>query len=81
MSDRIEGNGGSKVEIVVHGKWPGYVIITPDRIDKLAEHTPVYLSQALESWQKQNPRCRVRCALPIVENGQTIAIHVWYDQG
>jgi hypothetical protein len=80
MAKRIEGNGHSRVNIITHHKGEGYIIITPDRIDNLPEHAPVFLSRALEAWQKENPACRVRCALPIVDSGSTLAIHVWFDR-
>jgi hypothetical protein len=75
----MEGNGHSRVNIVTYAKAPGYIIVSPDRIDNLPEQTPIFVSQTLEAWQRQNPSCRVRCTCPIVHEGQTIAVHVWYD--
>jgi hypothetical protein len=80
MGKRLEGNGHGRVNIVIHERGEGYIILAPDRIDKLAEQTPIFLSRSLEAWQKENPACRVRCAAPIVNEGQTVAIHVWFDR-
>jgi hypothetical protein len=80
MAKRLEGNGHSRVNIVIHEKGEGYIIIAPDRVDKLAEHTPIFISRTLETWQKANPACRVRCAVPIVNEAQTVALHVWFDR-
>ena len=38
-----------------------------------------YLSKAVVAWQKQNPMLTVRATLPMVANGNTIAVHVWFD--
>lgn len=77
---RSEGNGHGKVNIVVNRKSEGYIIIAPDRIDNLDEQTPLFLSRTVETWLKENP-VRVRCALPIVMQGDTIAVHLWFDKG
>jgi hypothetical protein len=80
MHKRLEGNGESKVTILVHEKRPGYVIIAPDRIDKLPAQTPIHLSLTLENWQKENPGVRIRAVCPIVDDGHTLALHVWFDR-
>jgi hypothetical protein len=80
MGRRLGGNGDSKVNIVVQKQGEGYVIITPDRIDKLPEQTPIFISRSLEAWQKENPTYRVRCVAPIVSEGQTLALHIWFDE-
>ena len=43
------------------------------------DEVPLYLSKAVAAWQKQNPMLTVRATLPIVANGNTIAVHVWFD--
>lgn len=40
---------------------------------------PLYLSKEVAAWQKQNPMLAVRATLPIVANGNTIAVHVWFE--
>lgn len=76
---RQDGNGHTKVNIVVYDRGPGYVIIAPEKIDVIAEGTAIYVSLTVEKWQTENPVNRVRSALPIVKDGQTIAVHVWFD--
>ena len=46
----------------------------PDMLPKL-------LSDSVANWVKQRPEITVRTTLPIVKDGQTVAIHVWYDPG
>jgi len=48
---------------------------TPPKPDDL----PLYLSRAVAAWQKQNPMLTVRATLPIVANGNTMAMHVWFE--
>ena len=43
------------------------------------EDLPLHLSKAVAAWQKQNPMLKVRATLPIVRNGNTVAVHVWFD--
>lgn len=49
---------------------------------KLAEmeRLPILLSKTLFHWMSKNPQFRVRNTLPIVEDGYTVAIHVWFDR-
>jgi hypothetical protein len=43
------------------------------------EELPLYLSQSVSAWLRQTPTLTVRATLPIVSNGNTIAVHVWFD--
>lgn len=43
------------------------------------EELPLYLSQSVVAWLKQTPTLKVKATLPIVSNGNTIAVHVWFD--
>ena len=43
------------------------------------EEMPHALGQALQNWMAENTEVVMRSSLPIVQNGQTIAIHLWYD--
>ena len=43
------------------------------------EMLPGYLNHTFYSWLQRNPEFQVRTTLPIVENGNTVAIHVWFD--
>jgi hypothetical protein len=80
MARRLsEGNGGGDVNVVVHDRGPGYIVIAPERIDPIPEQLPVYLSRSVEAWQRDHPAARVRAALPIVLDGMTLSVHIWYD--
>lgn len=43
------------------------------------ELLPTYLNHVLFTWLQRHEEFTVRATLPIVENGNTVAIHVWYD--
>jgi hypothetical protein len=79
MQFRHEGNGHDKVRIHTTQIAHGYVIIHADDIKTIVDGTPVFVSLTLEKWLKDNPTVRVRATLPIVKDGQTIAVHVWFD--
>lgn len=40
---------------------------------------PSILSEAMSEWLTRNSEFRLRTALPIVQDGHTMAIHVWFD--
>lgn len=40
---------------------------------------PWILNDALAYWLKNNPEFQVRAILPIVAEGNTVAINVWFD--
>ena len=48
---------------------------TPPPSDQL----PYFLFDALASWLKGNPEFTVRTVLPLVVEGNTVAINVWFD--
>jgi hypothetical protein len=41
---------------------------------------PFYLSHALTAWFRQHAHLRMRLAVPIVRDGETVELHAWYDQ-
>ena len=41
---------------------------------------PYLLNDALGRWLKQNPKAKIRAALPIVAGGNTVEIHVFFDR-
>lgn len=43
------------------------------------DQLPGHLNQCLCEWLERNPDFRVRATLPIVEDGYTVAIHVWFE--
>src|SRR5262249_42694706 len=79
MPKRTEGNGEPKVEILTTEKKPGYLIIYPKSLDYLPDRLPVFLSLSLERWVLEHPQFRVRATAGFVQEGKTVALHVWYD--
>ena len=58
----------------------GHVVLSADDDDPSSpEALPVMLETAMQQWLEENPELFVRSTLPIIQNGQTIAIHIWYD--
>ena len=43
------------------------------------ENLPFYLHDLLQKWLVRNKELTVRPVLPIVQGGNTVAIHVWSD--
>ena len=43
------------------------------------DQLPLFLNDALSNWLSRNPEFRVRTILPIVVEGNTVAINVWFD--
>lgn len=39
-----------------------------------------FLSHGLTDWTRKRPHLRVRFALPINWDGDTVELHAWYDQ-
>jgi hypothetical protein len=75
------GNGASKGYTNAVTLGPGWVLFLASPSDPPpAEELPFALSQAVEQWLKSQPGVRVRATLPIVSGGNTVGIHVWYDE-
>ena len=66
------------VELSVHEYSPGKFVLEPSADADPAAASRL-LSHSLVDWQLQNPDRRVHCAVGIVSNGNTIAIHLWAD--
>jgi hypothetical protein len=45
----------------------------------LPDDLPIFLSQALSGWFRQRPYLRMRCVVPIQQDGNTVELHAWYD--
>jgi hypothetical protein len=75
------GNGSSKGYTNLVTLGPGWVPFMASESDPPSPDVlPYALSQGLEQWSKGQPGVRVRTTLPIVKDGNTIGIHIWYDQ-
>ncbi len=44
-----------------------------------ADKLPYYLHDCFQKWLLRNTELSVRTVLPIVKDGNTVAIHVWFD--
>ena len=76
------GNGSSKGFTNAVTMGPGWVLFVASQSDPPPpDELPYALSQGLEQWVKGQPGIRVRSTLPIIKDGNTIGIHVWYDAG
>jgi hypothetical protein len=70
---------GNPVNIDVVRLGPGWACIRAGGEMPPPGDLPRFLHQALTDWLKENPGYRVRETLPIVSQGNTFAIHVWFD--
>ena len=43
------------------------------------EQLPALLNETFYTWLQRNPEFKVQSVLPIVENGNTVLIHVWFE--
>jgi hypothetical protein len=72
-----------KLRIVVTPMGIGYVCIEPELSDLPfpveLESIPDMLSMALRDRIRDHPAAKVRSALPVIANGYSVAIHVWFD--
>ena len=79
MTFRHEGNGHSQT-LIDFIERPGYVLICPQDSDRLPANIAAIVNAALNDWLKRTPGIRVRTALPVTQDGQTVALHLWYDR-
>lgn len=57
-----------------------HILIFPDPKQGIPKGVSVYLAHTFHEWVMKNPHCRVRASVGIVENGQTVMYHVWYNE-
>ena len=79
MRHRAFGNGSGKGNTDRIPLAPGWVVYQAGTPPPAEEDLPLALSQHLQKDLTENPSVRVRSSLPIVQNGNTVAIHLWYD--
>lgn len=58
----------------------GWLRVFPDPELGRTADLPVYLSYAVTQWFRARPQYRLRCVLPINKGGDTVELHVWYEQ-
>jgi hypothetical protein len=78
MKHAAGGNGSGKFEIH-HQDMGGWVRVFADRDVGLSTDLPVYLSSSLMDWFRQRPHLRLRSAVSVQRNGDTVELHAWYD--
>lgn len=79
MKNRIFGNGSGKGIVHRSPLAPGWVIYHVGEPPPAAEDVPFALNHHLMQDLQEHPSIRVRAALPILQGGNTVAIHLWYD--
>jgi hypothetical protein len=79
MSFRHGGNGESKTLIDFH-EGAGYVLICPRDTANHPADIAVIINRAFNDWMAKHPGIRIRSALPITREGNTVALHVWFDR-
>jgi hypothetical protein len=57
----------------------GWVCFTADDPAPPPARVGEFLNIDFMRWLRQNSTFKVRATLPIVANGNTVAIHVWFD--
>lgn len=75
---RHHGNGHGK-GVIRYVETPGHVHILPDSLVNLPADIAVIVHNAMMDWLQRHPDVRVRAVLPITQDGQTVMIHLWYD--
>ena len=80
MAKRTNGTLRNRFEIkYTEFRELGYVVIQasegpPNDLDMPTD----LLSKSVTNWVKQRPEITVQSTLPILKDGQTVAIHLWY---
>lgn len=75
--------GDMELQVVIEVLGGGHVVVRPAltefrRLVEL-ERIPELLSRTLADWLQRHSAIRVRATLPIVEDGFTVIVHVWFD--
>jgi hypothetical protein len=79
MSFRHQSNGDDKTQIdFIH--QPNHVLICPHETTNLPLNIAIIVNRAFMDWLQKHPGIRIRTILPITQDGQTTALHVWYDR-
>jgi len=59
----------------------GWVCFQPGDRPPSPDRLPAFLNECFYTWLQRNPDFNIRATMPIVENGQTVLLHVWFDRG
>ncbi len=76
-----QGNGTGKFNVVIVDQGGWVRVFVPD-LDAIPydNDLPLYLAHAMTAWFRVNPHLRLRFAMPITRDGQTVEMYGWYDQ-
>jgi hypothetical protein len=63
-----------------HADMGGWLRFFSDPQASAVLELPVYLSYTVTQWFRARPQYRLRFILPITRGGNTVELHVWYEQ-
>jgi hypothetical protein len=79
MKDARGGNGSSKIEIEAIDRG-GWIIFRPSGAVHVVTDVPHALVWSMQQWFESRPHLRLRSALAISKDGNTVEIHGFYEQ-
>jgi hypothetical protein len=59
---------------------PDWVLLFPKERAPFPADLPLGLNEVLVKWVRSQQSIRIRTTLPIVKDGNLVAIHVWFDK-
>lgn len=76
-----EHESGNETEITIERieMDTGWVCFQGGETPPAPDQLPFILNDAFSNWLRNNPEFKVRTVLPIVVEGNTIAINIWFD--
>jgi hypothetical protein len=76
----MAGNGDGKIEIGIVPLAEGWIMFRAGITSGTdLSRIPTLLNETLIGWLKDRPNVQIRTTLPIVQDGCTVAVHVWYN--
>ncbi len=77
----MAGNGDGKIEIGIVELGENWVMfragITPSTD---LQEVPRAINEIMTNWLKERTNLHVRETLPITEEGNTVAVHIWFGR-
>ncbi len=80
MKSDSDGNGTGTVKVDAVRIASDCVLFHAGDPPPTPNNLPLLLATALRDWLAANSACRVRDTLGIVVDGNTVALHVWFDE-
>jgi hypothetical protein len=71
-------DGQSRITIRVKEVTPGQLVFGVIKGRKSGKNVSIALGSAVLDWTRDHPKAEVVSTLPIVTNGVTVAVHLWY---